>query len=164
MGRLRLGDLVAGAGGVALLVSLWLPWYAVNLPLPSPSGVALYASSLPEQSAWQSFAIIDVLLAAFALLTVALAVVTAVASGPSRPVAFAVVTAALAPFATLLVLIRLVFQPGNGALEVVRYGAWVGLAAVLVAGAGAWLALKDESTPGAVAPSIAARPAPPAEA
>jgi hypothetical protein len=160
MGRLRTGELVAGAGGILLLVALWLPWYAVDLPLPVPAAVARHARSLPELTAWDAFAIVDVLLAAFALLALALALVTAVARGPAKPVALAVVTAGAAPIATLLVLVRLAFHPS--AHELLRYGAWVGLVAVLLAGGGAWLALKDESTPGAVAPSIPPRPPPPA--
>ena len=68
--RLRVGEWVAAASGVALLVSLFLPWYE------------------PTTSGWESLAAIDVLLALVAASGVLLAIVTAVQRVPasrSRP-------------------------------------------------------------------------------
>jgi hypothetical protein len=48
-----------------------------------------------------------------------------------------------------------------GDLEL-RHGAWLALAGALIAQARSRMALRDESTPGAVAPDVPRRPAPPA--
>jgi len=57
----------------------------------------------------------------------------------------------------VLVAVRLVFPPDGLDL---RYGAWLALAGALLAWVGSWLSMRDESTPGAVAPEIPRRPAP----
>ena len=60
--------------------------------------------------------------------------------------------------AILLVLFRIVDAPVDG-FEL-RYGAWLALAGAIIAWVGSWLSLRDESTPGAVAPDVPVRPAP----
>jgi hypothetical protein len=163
VGRLRPGDVLAGIGGVVLLGSLWLHWYAIDLsgladgdPLAAP----ILAQVAPPISAWEAFSSTDILLAAVALLAIGLTLVTAVARGPAKPVAFAVVTSAVSPLAVLLVLYRIVNPPGDNQLVAVQSGAWIGLAGAVVLTVGAWLALADESTPGAVPPQVPVRPAP----
>ena len=54
MQRLRLGEVIAAAGGVALLGLMWAPWYEGT-------------------NAWGAFAVIDVVLALAALLGIAAA-------------------------------------------------------------------------------------------
>ena len=141
MGRLRDGELIAGAGGVALLVSLFLGWY---------SGA----------SAWEAFSVLDVLLALLALVPLALVVLQATRESPSLPVAFSVLTVVAGALATLLVLYRVVNQPGaNDAVEV-ELGAWIGLAAAVVTAAGGWRSMRVEEIPGAARPPIEDLPAP----
>ena len=41
-----------------------------------------------------------------------------------------------------------------------RYGAWLALAGAVIAWVGSWLSMRDDSTPGAVAPDIPQRPLP----
>jgi hypothetical protein len=167
MGRLRLADVIAGIGGVVLLGSLFLKWYGFDasglVPEPLRSGVIqeLNSFSTPSATAWQIFSITDILLAAVALLAMAIPVVTAVATTPAKPVALTVVTSVAGAFAVLLVLYRIVNQPGDNALIAVKAGAWIGLAGALISFAGAWLAMADEHTPGAVPPPVPRRPAPP---
>ena len=55
------GELIAAAGGVALLVALFLDWYA------PPD----HARGLTLDGRWQAFGVIDVLLALLALLAIA---------------------------------------------------------------------------------------------
>ena len=141
MSKLRPADIVAGVGGLALLIALFLPWY-------------------DDLSAWQAFSVVDILLALAALLAVALPDVTALASGPAKPVAFAVLSSVGSILALLLVLWRLVDAPADHLG--LRYGAWIGLAAALTMLGGCWGAMRDERTPGATPPSIPRRPAPPA--
>jgi uncharacterized membrane protein len=143
--RLRPGDVVAGAGGVVLLVSLFLHWYGLD------------AHAL---TAWRAFSVTDVLLAAGALLGVAVPVVTAIAGGPAKPMASDVLAVLGGALAVLVILFRLIDQPGDNRLVTVEAGAWVGLAGALIQLAGAWWAMSDERTPGAVPPTVPRRPAP----
>jgi hypothetical protein len=141
MRRLRPFDLVAGLGGIVLLVSLFLSWYL-------------------EVSGWRAFTVIDVVLAVAALLAIAVPVVVAAVSGPAKPVAITVIATVATTLAVLLVLLRLIDDPGPHSDP--RIGAWIGLAGALIAFAGSFGALKDESTPGAVPPDVPRRAAPPA--
>ena len=140
MRRVRAGEIVAGAGGVLLLVSLFLDWYSV-----SPE---LLFGALDRQlrgvDAWAAFSIVDILLALVALLSIALALSQVVGRGPALPVALGVVTTTLGLAATLLTLYRIVNQPGPNELIEVEAGAWIGLVACLAVFLGAWLALSDE--------------------
>ena len=142
MGRLRPAEWVAGAGGVGLLAALWTDWY---------SGA----------SAWQSLAVIDVLLALLALVPLALVVLQATRESPSLPATFSALSVIAGGLAALLILMRIVDQPGaNDAVEV-GPGAWLGLAGAVVTAAGGWLSLRDESHPAAAPPAIEELPAPP---
>jgi hypothetical protein len=155
--RLRPGEWVALAAGVALLAALFLPWYGTTVAV-GDSGVELRATL----SGWRSFAVIDVLLAAIALVAIALWLLQATQGGPTGPVAAGVLTVVLGALAVLLVAFRLVDQPGPNELFGLRAGAWLGLAA---AGqdAGGWLSLRDERSPGRrIRLEPEHRPAPPA--
>jgi hypothetical protein len=147
--RLRPGDLLAGLAGVALLVSLFLPWYTVV-----PAGN-------PDLTGWQSFAVIDVLLALAAAVGIAVAVVTAVRRTPALPVALDVIAVLAGALATLLVAIRILNQPGPNEFLDVAFGAWLGLAGAVGITAGGWWATADERNRGVPAPRVEVRPAPP---
>ena len=142
MGRLRPAEWIAGAGGTGLLVALALDWY---------SGA----------SAWRSLAVLDVLLALLALVPLALVVLQATRESPSLPATFSALSVLAGALATLLILYRIVDQPGaNDAVEV-EHGAWIGLAGAVITAAGGWLSLRDESHPAGAGPSIEELPAPP---
>jgi hypothetical protein len=164
MSRLRPADVVAGVGGLALLVALFLPWYGFEAPEVRTEGakgtltVLNVVAGATRPTAWQAFSVVDILLALTALLAIALPVVTAGASGPAKPVAFAVLSSVGSILAVLLVLWRLVDAPGDH-LEL-RYGAWIGLGAAVVMLAGCWAAMRDDRTPGATPPNVPRRPAP----
>ncbi len=135
---------VAGLGGLLLLISLFLPWYG-------PGNV----------SGWQALTVIDILLALLALLAIAVPAVSVATRGPAKAVGTEVLASAFGWLAVLLVAIRLVFPPDDLSL---RYGVWLALVGALIAWIGSWMSLRDESTPGAVAPDVPRRPAPPATA
>jgi hypothetical protein len=153
--RVRPADWLAGIGGLVLFVSLWLPWYGLD-------GAAFGGGqgNVPDATAWQAFSEIDVLLALFAIPAIGVPISAALSKGPAVPVAFTVVATTASFFSVLLVLFRLLDQPGSNELVAVKYGAWIGLAGALVALAGSWLAMADEHTPGAVPPQLTVRPAP----
>jgi len=139
---MRRAEPVAGLGGVALLVALFLPWYGPG-----------------DVTGWGALTVIDVLIALIALPAVLVPITSLAAKGPSLPVAVAVLGSAFGGLAVALVLFRLIDAPADG-LEP-RYGLYVALAASIVAWVGSWLSLRDESTPGAAPPRVPVRPAPP---
>src|SRR5688500_3039274 len=73
--RLNTGERVMGAGALALLISLWLPWFGTreeeNLAIPPARNVTI--------NAWESFDVSDLLIGLVALG--ALAVVVGVLRG-----------------------------------------------------------------------------------
>jgi len=164
MSRLRPADVVGGVGGLALLVTLFLPWYELDVGQVDVRDDlrtvhALFAGDF-TMTAWRAFSVSDVLLALLALLAIALPVVTAVASGPAKPVAFAVLSSVGSSLALLLVLYHVLNQPGPNQFVDLRYGAWLGLLASMLTLGGCWGAMRDERTPGAAPPNVPRRPAP----
>ena len=170
LSRLRHGDLIAGIGGVALLATMFLAWY-------SAGGSATFQGQDIEVSlnltAWEAFSITDLILALTALCGIALAVLTATRRSPALPVAAGVITTTLGALATLLVLYRILNQPGPNEFLDVKLGAFLGFLAVLAVAVGGFLAIRDEEgeetpTPTDVRPTPAADgpadPAPPPEA
>jgi hypothetical protein len=148
IGRLRGGELLAGAGAVTLLVSLFLDW-------AGPAG----------ESGWDVLGWLVLALVVIALLCAAVLVVLTAADRPvTHIVAAAVVTATVAPIALLALALRaLVFQPGPNEVATVEYGAWIGLAGAALLTVGAWWSLADERTdaPESAYVPPAPRPAPP---
>jgi len=131
MRRVRIGEIVAGVAGAVLLLSLFLEWYTVR-------------GRAEGLTAWSAFSFVDLLVCLVALLGIALAVSQVVGRGPALPVAIGVITATLGLAATLLVLYRILNQPGPNDAIGVGAGAWIGLAACLGVFLGAWLSLSDE--------------------
>lgn len=128
--RLRAGEWITAAAGVVLAVSLFLPWYTA----PLEGGEA-------EFTAWEAFAILDVLFLVLAFLAVGLLILTAVQPTAAVGIAAdALLTLVATPIA-LLALFRVLDAPDG--LE--RSGAaWLGLAAALAVVAGTLIAMRDE--------------------
>ena len=147
MRRLRDGEWIALAGAIALVASLWLHWYGVG-----PA----------EATGWQAFGILDVVLVLLALVPVALAVTQATRTSPAIPVFFSSMTLLAGLLAALLILIRIVFQPGPNELVSVQPGAWLGFAAALVVALGGWRSVRVEAMPAIPEPPVRrmATPAP----
>jgi carbon starvation protein CstA len=132
MRRLRDGEWLAGAAALLLLASLFLDWYGVG------AGGA---------SAWQAFGVLDVVLAALALVPLALVVTQATRRSPAIPVALSVLTTLAGALAALLIVVRLIAQPGPNALVTVEPGAWLGLLAAVLVTAGGWRSMRVEAVP-----------------
>jgi crotonobetainyl-CoA:carnitine CoA-transferase CaiB-like acyl-CoA transferase len=131
MRRVRAGEIVCGAAGVALLAAMFLGWYSVS-------------GRDDSLTAWAAFSVVDVLIAIVALLGIALALSEVVGRGPALPIALAVVTTTLSLAGTLLLAYRILNQPGPNDLISVQAGAYVGLLASIGVFLGAWLSLSDE--------------------
>jgi hypothetical protein len=159
LSRLRPGELIAAAGGVALLVVMFLEWYAAG----GTTKVAGRDITISVGfTAWEAFGITDILLALAALIAIGLAVLTATRRSPALPVAASVITATTWILATLLVLYRILNQPGPNEFIEVKLPAFLGFLCVLAIAAGGWRSMRDESWEDAPVPTDV-RPAPPAE-
>jgi hypothetical protein len=148
IGRLRSGELLAGAGAVVLLVSLFLDWVG-------PVG----------ESGWSSLGWLTVVVAIAPILVVSwLLVATATARPVTEVVAGAVIGAVVSPVALIVLVVRTaIAQPGVDAVTSMQGGAYFGLAGAALLAIGAWWSLADERTDApesAYTPPVA-RPAPP---
>ena len=129
--RLRAGEWITAACGVALLVSLFLPWY-----------------DAPRLTAWEALTALDVLLALVAACAVAFLLLTAGQRVPAVPIAFSVLVTYAGIAAVILVAGRALSLPdGAGGRE---WGLWLALAAALGIVAGGLVGMRDErlSRPG----------------
>jgi uncharacterized membrane protein len=130
--RLRAGEWLAAAAGVLLIISLLVPWYEDD------SG---------DVTGFEALTIIDLALAALALLAISLAVVQATHDSPTRPVAAGVLCVTFGILGIVLVLFRLVDQPQDGLIGL-GIGAWLALAATVAITAGGWLSIANEHVRG----------------
>jgi len=158
LSRLRPGELIAGAGGVALLVVMFFDWYAAG-------GQTQFQGQDFEISlgfnAWEAFSITDLILALTAVSGIALAVLTASRRSPALPVALSVITTTLGALATLLVLYRILNQPGPNDFIEVKFGAFLGFLSVLAIAAGGFRSMRDEEGEDAPMPTdVRPTPAP----
>ena len=113
-------------------------------PVAGLGGILLLVSVFLDNGAG---IVVDVILALLALLAIAVPVVSLITRGPAKSIGTAVLASALGWLAVVLML----FQFGDS---------WLGLAGAVIAWAGSWLSMRDESTPGAVPPDVPRRPAP----
>jgi hypothetical protein len=140
--RLRIGEWILAASGGALLVSLFLPWYDAAL------------------TAWESFAVIDIVLALIAAAAVAVLLITATQSVPAVPIMLESLVTLAGIAATVIVIVRVLNLPdGAGGRE---WAIWLGLAGALGIAVGGLVAMRDErlSSPGDHTDHTG-RPAPP---
>jgi hypothetical protein len=147
--RLRVGEWLTAIAGIALLVSLFAPWYA--------------ADDAPAMSGFESLALLDLVLSLIAAVAVALLIITATQRLPAVPLAFTTLVFFSGLLAVVLVLIRTLDLPGDASAR--EWGLWLGLGAALGIVAGSLIALRDErpSRPGRPT-DLSGRPArPPAE-
>jgi hypothetical protein len=149
IGRLRSGELLAGAGALVLLAALFLDWVG-------PVG----------ESGWSSLGWLTLLFALGAVLAAAwLLLATAVARPITHVMTAAVIASVLGPLALIVLAIRTaIAQPGADAATSIEGGAYVGLAGAVALAVGAWWSLADERTdaPESAYSPPAPRPAPPA--
>jgi len=142
--RLRVGELLALAGAVCIVVALTRRWYE------TPTGAL---------SAWATFGPAVVLLMLTAVGGLALAVVTVTERTTALPVAAAVWGTLLGFVGTIAALVRVLERPDHA--TGLCAGAWLGLVGAVLVLAGSWQSMRDERT-GLYEPSDAPpRPPPP---
>ena len=138
--------MLAGAGGVLLAVTMFLPWFGKVNPYCTP----LTGYSCGRNfDAWKAFGFTDLVLFAAAIAGVGMAVLASASSKTDALITSASMTVPVALVATLLVLYR-VLEP-VGKLDT-RYGLFLGLGACAAVTYGSWRAVRNER------PSRVARP------
>jgi len=127
--RLRLGELLATAGAVCLIISLTLPWYE---------------NAQGKLSAWSTFgpAVVLLMLAAIAALALLLATITE--RTPALPVATAVWSVLFGLLAVVAALVRVLERPDHATS--LCAGAWLALVGAVAVLLGSWQSIRDERT------------------
>jgi hypothetical protein len=145
--RLRMGEKVAGASALALFIVMFLQWFSVS------TGSARIDSLLDQQglsatgvSAWTALGFIKIMLFLIVVATIGFVILTAAQRAPALPVAASVLVTALGALAVLLVLFRIVDQPGPNRVVNVEYGAYLGLLTCIGITVGGFLAMREEGT------------------
>jgi hypothetical protein len=127
--RLRLGELLALAGAVCLVVSLMLPWYE---------------NAEGKLDAWSTFGPAVVLLMAAAIAALVLLLATVAERTPALPVAAAVWGVLFGLLAVVAAIVRLLERPAHATS--LCAGAWLALVGAVAVLLGAWLSIRDERT------------------
>jgi hypothetical protein len=141
---------ILGASGVVLFVTLLFPWYGVDLG-GELGAAAKLANVDTTASAWTAFSYTDILLF---LTSVAAIAAFVLARQAHEQTANAIKAAAgLGGLCTLLVLYRILNQPGPNDFISVKFGAFLGLVAVAAVAYSAFRAMHAEA-PVAVAPAV----------
>jgi hypothetical protein len=145
--KLTTGDIVAGVGGIVLLIALFLPWYGVSVELAN-------VSFSDSATAWEALDVIDILL--FLIAIAAIGLVAAQAAGQLAPdFPTGTVLLGLGGLAVLLVLYRIIDIPAGDVPDEVDLSRKLGIFIALIgAGAvayGGWTT--GAETPGAGAPA-----------
>ncbi len=158
--RLRAGEWIAASAGVVLIVSLFLPWYQAG-PF--------------DATAWDAFAVIDVLLFVAGAIGIGLLLIAASQATPPVGVATQALAFLITAPIAVATLVRVLNLPGD--LDAAGAGrtaiAWIGLLAAVGVAVGCLVAMRDEriSPPGRptdatglpidAQPAIETLPAPP---
>lgn len=128
------GARIAGGAAVVLLIDLFLSWYGVSLGKQFDA-VAKIAGADTTATAWQAFSYTDLLL--FLLVLVTLAWVGGTIMGNAQAAQLKLGAIVGGAVMALIVLYRIVNQPGPNDLITVKFGAFVGLAACVAIAYGA---------------------------
>jgi hypothetical protein len=156
--KLSVGDQIAAASGVVLLIALFLPWYGVDVNIGP-------VSASESASAWEALDFIDILLFLISLVAIGVPVAKAMGALPEEVPGPLLVVAA-GGLGVLLVLFRIVDLPtpdlGSGVDFGRKFGIFVGLLATGGIAYGGWRA--NEEAPAGSTPAAAPPPPPPPEA
>jgi hypothetical protein len=149
LGKLRRGELIAAIGGLVLLIALFFfDWYSAGASVTLPLGTTVNVSG--DFGAWDGEGFLgflaNLVILAAALSAIGLAVLTATSRTIALPVAASALTTALGIGAVVMVLLRMVFQPGPNELIDLKFGILLALIAALVVAYGGWESMKEEGT------------------
>lgn len=140
--KLGPGQRIAAGAAVLLLIDLWLDWYSVGA-----FGVTLGVN------AWQAFGWTDLLM--LVTIIVALAMAAQAMGMVSLPRRMAEILVPLAAAVTVIVLYRLINEPGPNEVVSVSFGAYLGLVLMAAITWGALRAQDEHETVAAPAAPVA---------
>jgi hypothetical protein len=132
--RLRVGEWIVGVAGVALLVSLWLPWYEATVCVEGAGGCFTLTG-------WEAFDVLDIVIALVAITAIALLFVTAISPAPSPPL---VIEALLLPIAGITAIVTFFEAASDRELFDPLVERWVGSTAVILIAIGCAVGMRDE--------------------
>ena len=138
--RLDIGDWLAGAGGLLLLVALFVPWFGRD----DPYCVEIVGVDCPQGAsfdAWQAFSLVDVILLLAAAAGIAMAVIAVANAKTDLPITSAAMTVPLGLLATFLVAYRVIDPVGDLSRKA---GLWLGLIGAASITYGSWRSIRDE--------------------
>jgi hypothetical protein len=149
LAKLRRGELIAAAGGLLLLIALFfLDWYSAGTSVTLPLGTTVSVSG--DFGAWDGEGffgfIANLVILAAAVSAVGLAVLTATSRTIALPVAASAITATLGIAAVVMVLLRMLFQPGPNELISLKFGILLALIAAVIVAYGGWISMREEGT------------------
>jgi len=154
--RLRAGEWISAGSGALLALSLFLPWYTLEVPPHEPVAGRRISGTFTV-NAWEAFSVVDVLLLVLAMLAIGLLILTAVQPTAAMGIAADALLTILAGIAAIVAVIRVLDIPSSLEapdrlpIETGRAAfAWIGLAAVFGVLLGALISMRDErlSKPG----------------
>jgi hypothetical protein len=152
LSKVRGGQLIAAIGGVVLLFTLlFLNWYGVEGSIDIGFGdFELNAGASASFNAWDGQGLLGTLanlvILAAGVAAVGLAVLTATSRTVALPVAASALTAGLGIGSVVLVLGRMLFQPGPNALIDLKFGIYLALVSAAVVAYGGWQSMQEEGT------------------
>jgi hypothetical protein len=163
--KLRTGDLIAAVCGVLLLIVMFFAWYGGE---GAEAGAETW-------NAWEAFGFIDLLLFLTAMIAIGAAVLAASGRSIALPIAASVIVTILGIVVTLLVLYRLINEPGGvtvfgteinipDKLIDIKIGAYLGFLLCIGIAVGGFLSMAEEGTTPGAAPQGQVQPPPAAPA
>jgi hypothetical protein len=154
--RLRLGELLAGASAVLLLVFMFFfKWYGLGSSAPDGSvygtGPFHVASS---QNAWHALTIVRWVMLVTAAAALALAILQATRRAPALPAALSVIVTVLGGLTSILLVYRVFINlPGSDKLVDQKIGAVLGVVSTLGITLGGYASMREEGVSPKDAPS-----------
>jgi hypothetical protein len=124
--RLNRGEQIAGIAAVLLFIDMFLNWYGANLGGALADAAKRFGVDT-DVNAWQAFSSTDILIFITVVAALVMVGLRVMGRDGSVPVSLPMVVAALGAFTTLIILWRIINQPGDNDLVNVDYGAYLGL-------------------------------------
>jgi hypothetical protein len=145
LSRLRAGEVIAGAGGLLLLVFMFaLKWYGLSAPV-AEGHVGLPGAT--SCTGWQELVVVRWLLLVTGICAVLLVYFQATRRAPALPAALSVIVTVLGALSTLALVVRVLIAPPAlatvGSLDR-STGAYLGLLAALATAFGGFASMRQE--------------------
>ncbi|MGI8557704.1 MAG: hypothetical protein ACR2ND_05265 [Solirubrobacteraceae bacterium] len=140
--NVSIGERVAAAGGLVLLIALFLKWYGVEGA--SVNGVNIHVPVVVSISGWHAISVGRWLFLICALLAIALAVAKSYGQTLNLPMTPSVLLCGLGGLSVLWILFRLLSHPGGGLSLSVKFGIFAGLAGAALLAFGAYQTMQEE--------------------